>query len=52
MSQTTLGRWYGCECKDEGWQHTARDWANDKETADVLRKHGAKTAKELNAEGK
>jgi len=30
---------------------TPLDWA-DGETADLLRKHGAKTAKELKAEGK
>ena len=34
---------------------TPLDWAityNHKETADLLRKHGGKTAKELRAEGK
>jgi len=28
------------------------DWAEDKETADLLRKHGGKTGEELKAEGK
>ena len=31
---------------------TPLDWADDKETADLLRKHGAKTSEELKAEGK
>ena len=31
---------------------TPLDMADDKETADLLRKHGGKTAKELKAEGK
>ena len=38
---------------DVGW--TPLDWAeetNNKETADLLRKHGGKTGEELKAEGK
>jgi len=31
---------------------TLLDWTNDKETADLLRKHGGKTRDELKAEGK
>ena len=31
---------------------TPLDMADDKETADLLRKHGGKTKKELEAEGK
>ncbi len=31
---------------------TPLDMANDRETADLLRKHGGKTAEELKAEGK
>ena len=31
---------------------TPLDWADDKETADLLRKHGGKTGEELKAEGK
>ena len=31
---------------------TPVDWADNKETADILRKHGGKTAEELKAEGK
>jgi len=31
---------------------TPVDWADNKETADLLRKHGGKTGKELKAEGK
>ena len=31
---------------------TPLDMADDKETADLLRKHGAKTSEELKAEGK
>jgi ankyrin repeat protein len=30
----------------------ALDWAEDKEIADLLRKHGGKTGEELKAEGK
>jgi len=30
---------------------TSLDWAKNQETADFLRKHGGKTAKELKAEG-
>jgi len=31
---------------------TPLDWANDKEIADLLRKHGGKMGEELKAEGK
>jgi ankyrin repeat protein len=31
---------------------TPLDWADDKETAELLRKHGGKTGEELKAEGK
>ena len=37
--------------KDKGGE-SPLDWADDKETADLLRKHGGKTGKELKAEGK
>ena len=37
--------------KDEDGK-TPLGWADDKETADLLRKHGGKTGEELKAEGK